>query len=165
MSSTDETEYFSPKYDQRMRHTQNKTADFTRNRNMVLKSLIKEKSPKLTDSTSTLVENQNISQSLNNHNLKLSLKSMYNNDPFAKLKQIFKTKYQSPKVSRRNFSKNLSGAFVRRNRSKVDSIFQHNEAELIMNELKTIKCPEVWQKVVQKFKQRPSALMDLIPIE
>lgn len=122
---------------------------------------------KPTDSTSTLVENINISQSLNTHNLKLSLKSMYNTDPDAQLKLIFKTKNysSSPKRHTRNVSKNYSCDIPSRKRSKLDSIFQQDEADLIMSELKTIKSPKVWQQVVQNFKKRPSALMDLIPLE
>ena len=166
VSSTDETVRFTPKYDRSAHHHQTKTADLSKSRRCFLKRQKHRNLSKPTDSTSTLLEDANISQSLNNHNLKLSLKSIYDHDPVAQLKQIFKIKHQlSPKVPTKDFSKNLSGNLPRRTRTKVDSIFQQSEAELIMSELKTIKSPEVWQQVVQKFKQKPSALMDLIPIE
>ena len=123
-------------------------------------------SSKPTDSTSTLIENPGISQSLNNHNLKISLKSIYESDPVAKLKEIFKSKPSfTPKNRSKKVAKNFSCDINQRRRGKVDSIFQTNEAEFIINELRTIKSPDVWSQVVQNFKKKPSALMDLIPLE
>ena len=167
LSSTDETVRFTPKYDISIHnHHQTKTTDLSKSRKCFLKRQKWRNLSKPTDSTSTLLEDTNISQSLNNYNLKLSLKSIYDYDPVAQLKQIFKSRHQlSPKMPTKDVSKNFSGNLPRRTRAKVDSIFQQSEAELIMNELKIIKSPEVWQQVVQKFKQKPSSLMDLIPIE
>ena len=164
-SSTDETVQFSPRYERRG-HFQTKTTDFSKRNRSFRNRKNQRNISKPFESSSTLIENQKISQSLNTHNLKLSLKSIYDKDPKAQLKQIFKAKHQqSPKFPNKEVQKNFSGDLPRRRRGKVDSIFQQNEADLIMEELKTIKSPEVWQKVVQKFKQKPSALMDLIPLE
>lgn len=163
-TSTEETITLSKR---NTKHSQTKTQVFSNSR----RSLVSRKkkirhSSKPTDSTSTLIENPGISQSLNNHNLKISLKSIYESDPVAKLKEIFKSKPTfTPKNRSRKVSKNFSCDINARPRGKVDSIFQTNEAEFIINELKTIKSPDVWSQVVQNFKKRPSVLMDLIPLE
>ena len=165
ISSTDETVRFTPKSTGQAHHHQAKTTDLRRTR----RTFSKEKSrnfSKPTDSTSTLIENTKISQSLNSHNLKLSLKSIYAQDPVAQLKEIFKSKpLSSPKAQIIDHPRFFSGNLPRRNRMRSDSIYHQNEANLILDELKTIKSPQVWQKIMQKFKQRPSALMDLIQTE
>jgi hypothetical protein len=82
------------------------------------------------------------------------------------LKEIFKSKPTfTPKRRTKKVPKNFSCDINPRRRGKVDSIFQTNEAEFIINELRTIKSPEVWNQVVQNFKKKPSVLMDLIPLE
>lgn len=123
------------------------------------------KSSKVNESISTLVEHEGVSQSLNNHNLRISLKGIYDTDPISQLKKIFKARYRVTPTTQSHKSKNFSFEFPSRKKSKVDSLFHHNEADFIMNELKTIKSPKVWQQVVQNFKNKPSTLMDLIPIE
>jgi hypothetical protein len=162
LASTDETVQFTPRYEHRSKHSQ--TRSFFKHKRFQIQKTRNLSKP--TDSTSTLIENTKISQSLNTQNLKLSLKYIYDQDPTEQLKQIFKSKYPvSPQIHSKQGSKNFGGEMSRRRRSKVDSIFQQSEAELIMDELKTIKNPDIWEKVVQKFKQRPSTLMDLVPLE
>ena len=165
LSSTDDTVQFTPRCDHPVHH-QTKTTDLSKHRRSFFSRKKSRQSSKPFDSTSTLIENSKISQSLNTHNLKISLKSIYDQDPVAQLKQIFQIKHcTSPKFPTKETPKNFSGNLPRRRRNQIDSIFKQNEADLIMDELATIKSPEIWQKVVQKFKQRPTALMDLIPLE
>ena len=148
------------------KHSQNKTTlisskrfpKFGRNRRL-------RKINRANESICTLVEHEGISQSLNNYNLKISLKGIYNKDPVSQLKKIFETRHKTLPESSSHKSKNFSFESSSRKKSKVDSLFHHNEAEIIMNELKTIQSPKVWQQVVQNFKKKPSTLMDLIPIE
>jgi hypothetical protein len=165
-SSTEETVKFSRRNKAKTKHSQNKTEHFPRSCRSLFRKKKLRTSSKPTDSTSTLIEHVSISQSLNNHNLKISLKSIYENDPVAKLKEIFKTKpFRSPRHHSRETINNFSFDLQNRRRGKVDSIFQHCEADFIINELRTIKSPEVWSQVLENFKKKPSILMDLIPLE
>ena len=119
-----------------------------------------------TDSKATIIDNPNISLSLNTHKLKLSLRSIYDIDPIPKLKQIFKEKPEfTPKCSQRTNGRLKNISNQRRRRGKLDSMFEENEAELIRSELNNIKSPKIWSQVVQNFKQSPSVLMDLVPLE
>ena len=165
-SSTEETVKFSRRNQEKSKHCQTKTENFPRSRRSLFRKKKLRNSSKPTDSTSTLVEHVSISQSLNNHNLKISLKSIYESDPVAKLKEIFQTKpFKSPRHHSREIIRNPSFDLQKRRRGKVDSFFQHNEADFIINELRTIKSPEVWSQVLENFKKKPSTLMDLIPLE
>jgi hypothetical protein len=166
-SSTEETVSLSKRNSGKSRHCPTKTQVLVKSRRSLFSKKKKLRhSSKPTDSTSTLIEHPGISQSLNNHNLKISLKSIYETDPVAKLKEIFKSKPTfTPKRRTKKVPKNFSCDINPRRRGKVDSIFQTNEAEFIINELRTIKSPEVWNQVVQNFKKKPSVLMDLIPLE
>ena len=95
------------------------------------------------DSTSTLIDNPNISSSLNNYKLKLSLKSIYDSDPAKKLEEIFSTKYKkSPRLFKREKNRPVLSS-IRKKRGLVDSMFKEKEAELIRDELTYIKSPTV----------------------
>ena len=143
-------------------HKKNIASEFSRGRLHLTKT---RHSSKPSDSTSTLIDNQDISNSLNTYKLKLSLKSIYEYDPREKLKEIFSTKGGiHPKISPKERVK-PSISPHRRRRYKMDSIFQEKEADLIRDELSNIKSPKIWHQVVQNFKQTPSVLLDLIPLE
>ena len=147
-------------------HTQGKTISVSSKRfQKFSQNKRSKKSFKVNDSICTSVEHEGVSHSLNNHNLRVSLKGIYDRDPVSQLKKIFKTRHRMTPTALSHKSKNFSFEFSGRKKSKVDSLFQHNEADFIMNELKTIKSPKVWQQVVQNFKNKPSTLMDLIPLE
>lgn len=166
-SSTEETVKLSKRPVHVKGHGQTKTEIFPGSRRSLFRKKKLRRSANPTDSTSTLIEHVSISQSLNNHNLKISLKDIYENDPVAQLKEIFnKTRpAKVPRSGSREIMKNYSFDLQNRKRGKVDSIFQHNEADFIINELRTIKSPEIWNQVVENFKKKPSILMDLIPLE
>ena len=119
-----------------------------------------------TDSSSTFKDHKHISHSLNTHKLELSLRGIYDLDPVPKLEKFFRdTKANTKKFeictrSRTNKFKN-----TRKKSMKSDSIFVENEAELIRQELNSIKSPKVWQELVRNFKLHPGTLMELIPVE
>jgi hypothetical protein len=140
-------------------HSKNKTFDFRSSKNSYTRT---RNSSDPSDSTSTLIDNPNISSSLNFFKLRLSLKSMYDFDPKNKLRQIFSSSYRPPKAFPR--PKPLISS-PRKKRFNLDSIFEQKEAELIRDELNRIQSPKVWKQVIQNFKQSPGILMDLIPLE
>ena len=119
-----------------------------------------------TDSSSTFKDHKHISQSLNTHKLELSLRGIYDKDPVPRLDKIFREAQVTSKnfyVSTRSRKKNVKN--MRRKSMKNDSIFVDDEAELIRQELNSIKSPKVWQELVRNFKQNPGTLMELIPVE
>jgi hypothetical protein len=122
-----------------------------------------------TESSSTFKDNKNISHSLNTHKLELSLKGIYQLDPIPRLEKFFReTKANSKKfqLSHRSRTKNVKNVKNSNKRSrKSDSIFIETEAELIRDELSSIKSPQVWQELVKNFKMNPGSLMELIPVK
>lgn len=162
LSSTGDSTELLPRYKQAVSsHQKTKTLDLAKKSQ---KCRLRH-SAKPSDSTSTLIDNVDISNSLNTHKLKLSMKSIYELDPLEKLKEIFsaKSSYNPKKVLKQRVK--LAVTPHRRRHFKVDSIFEEKEADLIRNELSNIKSPQIWQQVVQNFKQSPTVLMDLIPLE
>jgi len=139
------------------------------------------------ESISTVIENQEIPESLNRHNLKMSLKKMYDTNPNLKLRQILqRTRFNnqltpSSRTTKSSFL-NTSKKSIERsteafkktpnrltpNRKKpiiaTDSSLRRNEAKLIMDELKSINEPKIWEKVLKNFKKKPELLLDLIPL-
>ena len=144
-------------------HTKTRTIDFSRKKQARADRI--RHSSKPTDSTSTLIDNTEISNSLNAYKLKLSLRAIYETNPADKLKEIFSGNYKTPKAATKVRLKHMSNTSARKRRYKVDSIFEENEAELIREELNNIKNPKIWHQVIQNFKQSPTVLLDLIPIE
>ena len=143
-------------------HKKNITSEFGRRRLQFTK---KRHLSQPSDSTSTLIDNKEVSNSLNTYMLKLSLNSIYEYDPRETLKQIFSMKGGiQPKLSPNERIKQSISSNKRRC-YKMDSIFQEKEADLIREELNNIKSPRIWHQVVQNFKHAPSVLLDLIPLE
>lgn len=145
-------------------HKHNKSSNMS---NIPLQRLKKlRNSSQETDSNITLLDNPNISERLNNYKLKLSLKAIYDTDPKAKLKEIFQSRaIVSPNLAEKERKRYILTTRHRRKRTHVDSMFEEKEAELIRDELNTIKSSKVWNRVIQSFKQSPNTLLDLIPIE
>lgn len=151
-------------------HSQNPSAKHTKSSsttNNPIQNLYKKRNnSQITDSNTTLINNPKISDKLNDYKLKLSLKAIYNTDPKAKLKEIFKSRAKvSPTIADKEKHKKILTARHTRKKTEVDSIFEEKEAKLIREELSTIKNTKVWNRVIQSFKQSPNTLLDLIPLE
>ncbi|CAG9331123.1 unnamed protein product [Blepharisma stoltei] len=126
------------------------------------------KTERTNDSISTIQDNTEISNDFNNQTFKNSIRIMYKYSPKSKLKKIFNPQSYEEKNQLRNIwrnSRNKRNISLCLRPRAADSWCQAGEAELIMNEIRYINKPEVWNKVITEFKTKPKMLLDLIPLK
>ncbi|CAG9331370.1 unnamed protein product [Blepharisma stoltei] len=119
------------------------------------------------DSVKTIIDKQDISDNLNSQTLKSSMKPPYKNFPELKLKELFKKKFNEKSRYEQFLKSSRSKLKIspRNKKGNLDKIMKKDSPELIMEELREIKEPEVWNNVIKIFKAKPKLLLDLIPLK
>ena len=122
-----------------------------------------------TDSSSTILINPKFSDSFNSSLLKLKLNTHRYKRAESELRQILRPskilKNHSLAVHRnKRIDRSYTICQNKKPSKQCDSALNTKEADLILNEYRNIKKPEIWKSVIGKFKENPEQLLELIPI-
>lgn len=121
-----------------------------------------------TDSNSTTLINPKISDSFSSSILKLKLSTQRYNRAESELRQILNTsKPNNKSITLQRFKsvgKSFTFAQGKKDSKKYDSSLGLKEADMIINEYRNIKKPEIWGSLMKNFKANPQQLLELIPI-
>jgi hypothetical protein len=120
------------------------------------------------DSRTSLIDNRSISQSFNSNILKMNMKTHSFKRAETELRKIL-NKYDNQHKTQINrtvksLSKTAKVCKVKRYSRVTDSSLSPEEADLIMDEYRSIQKPKVWTSIVKNYRANPKQLMDLIPI-
>jgi hypothetical protein len=126
-------------------------------------------SPKHTkvDSTSTTIENQKISNTLNNEILSHKLRAYSYKRAESELRQILKKpsiiRERSEEMKKKTSLFRTSNSILRPD-IRYNSSIKSREADLIISEYKSITNARVWESFLDNLRANPKHLLDLIPI-
>lgn len=143
------------------RDTQRKIAT-----NLINSSHVSPKHLKV-DSTSTTIENTKISNTLNNEILYHKLKNYSYKRAESELRQILNKssifREKSEEIKKKSSLSRNSNSILRPT-VRYNSSLKNKEADLIINEYKSINNARVWESFLDNLRANPKHLLDLIPI-
>ena len=124
-------------------------------------------------SNKTLIDNKSISHSFNSSILSMNLKPFSYKRAESELRQILRppdSPQEATKLNKLNkLSSSLSrstrpGKITRYSKKKTDSSLSPKEADLILEEHRSVRHTHVWKSILTNYKSNPKQLLDLIPI-
>jgi hypothetical protein len=123
-----------------------------------------------TDSKVTLIDNGSISHSFNSSILCMNLRKKSYKRAESELKQIFRpndSAIDPVKLNKqpKSLSKSIKLAKIfRRKKIKTDSSLSPKEADLILDEHRSVSRTALWKTILRSYQENPKQMMDLIPV-